>query len=161
MDFVEKEFQPYDVVNSDEAWLTTTPYCIASCAKVNNVRIGNGSPGPRLKQMLQAWSQRVGVDIEAQIMKAETECSWNKSSSPCHGCWLRWLVWLRRRKLGAGRHTVECVSCLIAFPCTPAIADSSRADFSRQPRVVREGWDCVRRLGGRFPSAPPSQSLLD
>jgi hypothetical protein len=42
-----------------------------------------------------------------------------------------------------------------AFPCIPVIGDSSRAESSRQPPVSRGGWECVRRVGGRFPSAHP------
>lgn len=69
MQFIEKDFQPYDVINADEAWLTTTPYCLAPCTKINRIPIGDGKPGPRFKEMLGAWSQRVGLDIEAQVMK--------------------------------------------------------------------------------------------
>lgn len=69
MEFLEKDFQPYDVINADEAWLTTTPYCLAPCTKINNIPIGNGKPGPGFKAMLAAWSRRVGMDIEAQVMK--------------------------------------------------------------------------------------------
>jgi branched-subunit amino acid aminotransferase/4-amino-4-deoxychorismate lyase len=71
MDFVEKDFQTYDVINADEAWLTTTPYCLAPCTKINQIPIGDGRPGPRFKEMLHAWSQRVGMDIEAQVMNPQ------------------------------------------------------------------------------------------
>ena len=71
MEFIEKDFQPYDVINADEAWLTTTPYCMAPCTKINNIPIGDGKPGPWVKKMLAAWSERVGMDIEAQVMKSE------------------------------------------------------------------------------------------
>jgi branched-chain amino acid aminotransferase len=68
MKFVEKDFQPYDVVNADEAWLTTTPYCLAPCTKINNSPIGDGKPGPWFRKMITAWSERVDLNIEAQIM---------------------------------------------------------------------------------------------
>lgn len=71
MEFVEKDFQPYDVITADEAWLTTTPYCLAPCTKINNIPIGSGVPGPRFKEMQQAWSRRVGLDIEAQVLQSE------------------------------------------------------------------------------------------
>ncbi|MBX7211413.1 MAG: aminotransferase class IV [Verrucomicrobiaceae bacterium] len=67
MEFIEKDFQPYDVFNADEAWLTTTPYCMAPCTKINTIPIGDGKPGPWFKRMIAAWSQRVGLDIEAQV----------------------------------------------------------------------------------------------
>ena len=68
MEFVEKDFQPYDVVNADEAWLTTTPYCMAPCTRINGIPIGGGKPGPWFRKMLSAWSGLSGLDIEAQVM---------------------------------------------------------------------------------------------
>lgn len=68
--WVEKDLQVYDVVNADEAWLTTTPYCAAPCTKVNNTSIGEGKPGPLFHQLIAAWSARVGMDILKQIMES-------------------------------------------------------------------------------------------
>lgn len=68
LDWQERDFQPYDVVNADEAWLTTTPYCLAPCTKINNIPIGSGQPGPWFAKMLDAWSDHVGLDIRAQVM---------------------------------------------------------------------------------------------
>jgi branched-chain amino acid aminotransferase len=65
--WVEKDLQPYDVVNADEAWLTTTPYCIAPCTKINNIPVGAGKPGPMFAELMVAWSKRVGLDILKQI----------------------------------------------------------------------------------------------
>jgi branched-chain amino acid aminotransferase len=66
--WVEKDLQPYDVVNAEEAWLTTTPYCVAPCTRINGKTIGSGQFGPRCREMLSAWSERVGLDILAQVM---------------------------------------------------------------------------------------------
>jgi branched-subunit amino acid aminotransferase/4-amino-4-deoxychorismate lyase len=71
LQWIEKDMQPYDVVNADEAWLTTTPYCLAPCTKINNIAIGDGQPGPGFKQMLAAWSGLVGVDILKQVMESK------------------------------------------------------------------------------------------
>ncbi|MDA0745456.1 MAG: aminotransferase class IV [bacterium] len=68
--WVEKDLQPYDVANADEAWLTTTPYCIAPCTKFNNIPIGTGTPGPVFQKIIQAWSNRVGKDVLQQILAA-------------------------------------------------------------------------------------------
>lgn len=68
MEFIEREFQPYDVVSADEAWLTTTPYCMAPVTKINTTPIGDGRPGPWFKKMLDAWSSRVGLNIEEQVL---------------------------------------------------------------------------------------------
>ena len=69
LNWIEKDIQPYDVANADEAWLTTTPYCVAPCTKFNNIPVGSGKPGPLYRDMLLAWSNRVGLDIENQILK--------------------------------------------------------------------------------------------
>ncbi len=68
--WVEKDLQPYDVVNADEAWLTTTPYCVAPCTKINNTPVGSGKPGPMFAELMAAWSNRVGVDILKQIAES-------------------------------------------------------------------------------------------
>lgn len=68
MEFVERDFQPYDVVNADEAWLTTTPYCVAPCTRINQTPIAAGRPGPWFRRMVASWSEAVGLDIEAQIL---------------------------------------------------------------------------------------------
>lgn len=67
--WVEKDLQIYDVVNADEAWLTTTPYCMAPCTKINSLAIGNGKIGPLFFKMLDAWSAKVNMDIMAQIQQ--------------------------------------------------------------------------------------------
>lgn len=70
LEFVEQDFQPYDVVNADEAWLTTTPYCVAPCTKINGISIGSGKPGPVFRRMIDAWSELAGAEIEPQILNA-------------------------------------------------------------------------------------------
>ena len=44
--FVEEDIQTYDVVNADEAWIPTTPYCLGPVVRMNGVPIGDGKPGP-------------------------------------------------------------------------------------------------------------------
>lgn len=68
MKFVEKDLQPYDVANADEAWLPTTPYCLAPCTRINTTPIGTGKPGPWHAKMIVAWSDLVGLDIAQQIL---------------------------------------------------------------------------------------------
>lgn len=67
LEWVEKDLQIYDVVNADEAWLTTTPYCLAPCTRINGQPVGDGKIGPLFNQVMEAWSARVGMDIPAQI----------------------------------------------------------------------------------------------
>ena len=67
MPFVERDFQVYDVINADEAYLATTPYCLAPVTKINGLPIGDGAPGPLFGRLIAAWNERVGVDIAAQV----------------------------------------------------------------------------------------------
>ena len=66
--FVERDVQVHTVVNADEAFTTSTPYCLMPVTKINGIPIGTGSPGPIGMRLLKAWSQRVGLDIEQQIV---------------------------------------------------------------------------------------------
>ena len=60
------DFQPYDIYTADEAFFTSTPYCIMPATKFNGLPVGDGQVGPVTKRLLQAWSDLVGVDIVAQ-----------------------------------------------------------------------------------------------
>lgn len=71
IDFQERNFQTYDVINADEAMLATTPYCLAPVTKINGIPIGQGRPGPVFARLMQAWSDRVGLDVLAQICEAK------------------------------------------------------------------------------------------
>lgn len=73
VDFVERDFQVYDVVNADEAFLASTPYCLAPVTKINGIPIGAGQPGPMLHRLLDLWSERVGLNIVEQITSSEGE----------------------------------------------------------------------------------------
>jgi len=73
----ERDLQPHDAVNADEAFLSTTPYCLAPVTRFNGVPIGDGRPGPVLARLLMAWSERVGLDIVAQITGGDvTAADW-------------------------------------------------------------------------------------
>ena len=61
------DFQSFQAINADEAMTTTTPYCVMPVTKINNHPIGNGTPGPIVKQLQEAWSKMIGYDIFAQI----------------------------------------------------------------------------------------------
>lgn len=65
--FIVKDFQVHSVINADEAFTATTPYCLMPVTKINGLPIGDGRPGPIWKKLLVAWSELVGIDIERQI----------------------------------------------------------------------------------------------
>jgi len=66
--FEARELQVYDVVNADEAFLSSTPYCLAPVTRINGVEIGTGKPGPVFAKLIAAWSEKVGMDIVGQIV---------------------------------------------------------------------------------------------
>lgn len=65
--FVERDIQVHTVMNADEAFTASTPYCLLPVTKINGVSIGDGRPGPLWRRLMAAWSQIVGLDIERQI----------------------------------------------------------------------------------------------
>ena len=62
----ETDIQPYDVYTADEAFFTSTPYCIMPATRFNGLPVGDGQVGPIARRLLAAWSELVGVDIVAQ-----------------------------------------------------------------------------------------------
>lgn len=65
--FVVKDIQVHSVMNADEAFTATTPYCMMPVTKINGVAIGDGRPGPVWKRLMAAWSELVGLDVVQQI----------------------------------------------------------------------------------------------
>ena len=68
--FVEEDIQTYDVINADEAWIPTTPYCLGPVVRLNGVPIGDGTPGPMWRRVLTEWSRIVGKDIYRETAEA-------------------------------------------------------------------------------------------
>jgi len=65
--FREEDIQTYDVINADEAWLPTTPYCLGPVVRINGIQIGNGKPGKMWRTIIERWSQVAGKDIYHEI----------------------------------------------------------------------------------------------
>ena len=61
--------QPYDLYTADEAFFSSTPYCMLPVTTFDKRAIGDGKPGPVFKQLMSAWSERVGVDVVGQAEK--------------------------------------------------------------------------------------------
>jgi len=62
----ECDLQPYDVYTADEAFFTSTPYCIMPATRFNGLPVGDGAVGPVTRGLLHAWGELVGVHIAAQ-----------------------------------------------------------------------------------------------
>ena len=69
--FIERDFQVHDVINAEEAFLTTTPYGIAPVTRINGLPISNGTSGPLFQRIAAAWSEQVGFDILEQNCSGE------------------------------------------------------------------------------------------
>lgn len=71
--FREQDLQVYDVVNADEAILSSTPFGLCPATKVNGRPIKDGRPGPVWRELMGAWSELVGLDAVGQVLAAVEE----------------------------------------------------------------------------------------
>jgi branched-subunit amino acid aminotransferase/4-amino-4-deoxychorismate lyase len=69
LETTEANFATNDVLHADEAFLTSSVYCMLPAVRLNRCGIGDGRPGATYRRLLAAWSDRVGVDIAAQMMR--------------------------------------------------------------------------------------------
>ena len=65
----EADMDLFDAYTADEAFVTSTSFCICQVASVNGSPIGDGSvPGPVTDRLQKAYSGLVGVDIVGQYL---------------------------------------------------------------------------------------------
>lgn len=65
----EADIDLFDAYTADEAFVTSTSFCICPVISVNGSVIGTGQlPGPVTDRLLQAYSELVGLDIVAQYL---------------------------------------------------------------------------------------------
>ena len=63
----EKDITLYEAYNANEAFWTTTSYCMLPSSAVDGKHVSNGTyPGPVAKRLIDTWSREVGVDIIGQ-----------------------------------------------------------------------------------------------
>ncbi len=72
IDAIEKNIEPFDVYEADEAFISATPFCMLPVTSLNSIKIGDGMPGKVFKSLINQWSKNEGVDIIKQIE------SWNE-----------------------------------------------------------------------------------
>ena len=63
---IEEDITLYEAYNAEEAFWTTSSYCVLPISMIDGRRIGARYPGPVASKLLSAWSQNVGVDIVGQ-----------------------------------------------------------------------------------------------
>jgi branched-chain amino acid aminotransferase len=65
----ERDLTLYDAYTAEEAFWTTTSYCILPISSIDQRPIGQSYPGPLASRLLAAWSALVDVDIVAQAKR--------------------------------------------------------------------------------------------
>jgi branched-chain amino acid aminotransferase len=65
----EEDLQLYDAYTADEAFFTSTSFCILPISKIDHVTISNQIPGPITQKLLNAWSKKVNLNIVGQAFK--------------------------------------------------------------------------------------------
>ncbi|MBC7856018.1 MAG: aminotransferase class IV [Pirellulaceae bacterium] len=65
--FAERDLQVHDVMNADEGLLTSTPFCVMPVTRINGSQIADGKPGSIFRRLLEAWSEKVGLEIMGQF----------------------------------------------------------------------------------------------
>ncbi len=62
----EGDITLYDAYNAEEAFWTTSSYCILPISRIDGRKIGQSYPGLAAAALLDTWRQEVGIDIVAQ-----------------------------------------------------------------------------------------------
>jgi branched-chain amino acid aminotransferase len=65
----EADIDLFDAYTAEEAFVTSTSFCICPVGSINGSTIGTGEiPGPVTGRLLQAYSELVGIDIVQQYL---------------------------------------------------------------------------------------------
>lgn len=64
---VQTDIRPYDVFNADEAFTSSTPYCLMPVTRFNGRTISDGQPGIVFHKLIDKWNELVGLDVIEQI----------------------------------------------------------------------------------------------
>jgi branched-chain amino acid aminotransferase len=65
----EADIDPYDAYTADEAFVTSTSYCICPVASFNGATVGDGDvPGLVTDRLQEAYNGLVGIDIVGQYL---------------------------------------------------------------------------------------------
>ena len=67
--FLERDMRPDDLTSSDELLMMSTSPCLLPVVRLNGKSIGDGHPGEVFRRLINAWSDRVGLDIISQARK--------------------------------------------------------------------------------------------
>jgi branched-subunit amino acid aminotransferase/4-amino-4-deoxychorismate lyase len=65
----EADLTAEELAAAEEAFVTSSVYCVLPVVRLNRVAIGTGKPGPTYRKLLRDWSERAGVDIAGQMQR--------------------------------------------------------------------------------------------
>jgi branched-subunit amino acid aminotransferase/4-amino-4-deoxychorismate lyase len=68
LEFEVRDFQVFNVINANEAFTASTPYCLMPVTRINGLPVADGKPGPVYGSLMEAWNDKVGLNIERQIL---------------------------------------------------------------------------------------------
>jgi branched-chain amino acid aminotransferase len=60
---IEDDLQPYDLYTADEAFIASTSPCVVPMTSVDRRTVGDGRPGPVVRQLLAGFGEMLGVDL--------------------------------------------------------------------------------------------------
>lgn len=69
IEYATADLRPYDLYNADEAFTSSTPYCLMPITRFNGRPVADGKPGPMYRSLAAAWSSLVGLDVVQQIQQ--------------------------------------------------------------------------------------------
>lgn len=78
----ECNIEPYDVYTADEAFMTGTPFCLLPTISLQGIKIGTGEMGEITNDLLNKWSDNVGINIKKQIQDYGKEVIDLNNSAP-------------------------------------------------------------------------------
>ena len=66
--FEKRAIQVSELAQAEEAFLSSSAVCILPVSQIDGHAVGRGQPGPVFRQLVKAWSELTGVDIERQML---------------------------------------------------------------------------------------------
>jgi branched-subunit amino acid aminotransferase/4-amino-4-deoxychorismate lyase len=64
----EGDYTAGDIYSADEAFVSSTRFCMVPVATINGLGIGAEMPGPITRRLQDAWIEEVGVDFVKQAL---------------------------------------------------------------------------------------------
>ena len=70
IEVVKADIDLYDAYNADEAFITSTSFCICPVRSINGIELGDGKlPGPVTRRLTEAYVNLVGCDFVQQYLR--------------------------------------------------------------------------------------------